>query len=57
MPIFSPDTGSYQTAQSVFIVCNDPIALIYYTTNGVDPTTNTAWAVVNHAGRFAVASF
>jgi hypothetical protein len=40
MPIFSPDTGSYQTAQSVFIVCNDPIALVYYTTNGVDPTTN-----------------
>ena len=26
-------------------------------TFGVDPTTNTAWAVVNHAGRFAVASF
>ena len=26
-------------------------------TYGVDPTTNTAWAVVNHAGRFAVASF
>ncbi len=24
---------------------------------GVDPTTNTAWAVVNHAGRFAVAGF
>ncbi len=26
-------------------------------TFGVDPTTNTAWAVVNHAGRFAVAAF
>jgi Calcineurin-like phosphoesterase len=26
-------------------------------TYGVDLTTNTAWAVVNHAGRFAVASF
>jgi hypothetical protein len=25
-------------------------------TYGVDPTTNTAWAVVNHAGRFAVAA-
>jgi len=24
---------------------------------GVDPASNTAWAVVNHAGRFAVASF
>ncbi len=24
---------------------------------GVDTTTNTAWAVVNHAGRFAVARF
>ena len=24
---------------------------------GVDPATNTAWAVVNHAGRFAVARF
>jgi len=24
-------------------------------TFGVDPATNTAWAVVNHAGRFAVA--
>jgi hypothetical protein len=26
-------------------------------TFGIDPTTNTAWAVVNHAGRFAVARF
>jgi hypothetical protein len=26
-------------------------------TFGVDPATNTAWAVVNHAGRFAVARF
>jgi hypothetical protein len=24
---------------------------------GVDPDTNTAWAVVNHAGRFAIARF
>jgi hypothetical protein len=24
---------------------------------GVDTTTNTAWAVVNHTGRFAVARF
>ena len=26
-------------------------------TYGIDPTTNSAWAVVNHAGRFAVAGF
>lgn len=26
-------------------------------TYGVDPMTNTAWAVVNHGGRFAVTSF
>jgi hypothetical protein len=26
-------------------------------TFGVDPNTNTAWAVVNHAGRFAVTTF
>jgi hypothetical protein len=26
-------------------------------TYGIDPTTNTVWAVVNHAGRFAVAAF
>jgi hypothetical protein len=26
-------------------------------TFGVDPATNTAWAVVNHAGRFAIARF
>ena len=26
-------------------------------TFGVDPATSTAWAVVNHAGRFAVARF
>jgi len=26
-------------------------------TFGIDPATNTAWAVVNHAGRFAVARF
>jgi hypothetical protein len=26
-------------------------------TFGVDPNTNTAWAVVNHAGRFSVTTF
>jgi hypothetical protein len=26
-------------------------------TCGVDPNTNTAWAVINHAGQFAIARF
>jgi hypothetical protein len=38
-PAFSPGAGTYSSAQSVTISDATPGALIYYTTNGVTPTT------------------
>ncbi len=37
-PVFSPDGGTYNTAQSVIITCPTAGAAIYYTTDGSDPT-------------------
>ena len=39
-PVFAPAGGSYKAAQSVSITDNG--AVIYYTTNGATPTTNSA---------------
>jgi len=41
-PIFSPDTGTYQSNLSVTVLENDPDAVIYYTLDGSDPSTNSA---------------
>ncbi len=40
-PTFSPPEGAYESAQSVTISCLTAGATIYYTTNGVDPTTSS----------------
>ncbi|MDD2710647.1 MAG: chitobiase/beta-hexosaminidase C-terminal domain-containing protein [Verrucomicrobiae bacterium] len=37
-PVFSVDSGRYLTSRSVAITCADPIARIYYTTDGREPT-------------------
>lgn len=41
-PTFSPDGGTYPTAQSVTINCATPGSVIHYTTNGNDPTESDA---------------
>jgi hypothetical protein len=41
-PLFSPPAGTYTTAQSVSLSDADPDANIYYTTNGMAPTTSSA---------------
>jgi len=38
-PIFTPVAGTYTSAQNVEITCATEDATIYYTTNGIDPTT------------------
>jgi hypothetical protein len=44
-PTFAPVAGSYGPTQSVSISSTTPGATIYYTTNGVDPTTgDTAYS-------------
>jgi Chitobiase/beta-hexosaminidase C-terminal domain/Bacterial lectin len=42
MPTFSPAAGTYSAAQSVVISDTTPGAVIYYTTNGIAPTTSSA---------------
>jgi len=37
-PMFSPDPGTYNTAQNVAVACLTSGATVHYTTNGVDPT-------------------
>ena len=41
-PTFSPAPGAYGTAQSVTLSDTTPGAVIYYTTNGTTPTTESA---------------
>ena len=41
-PIFSPIAGTYTTTQTVIISDTTPGAVIYYTTNGVAPTTGSS---------------
>lgn len=41
-PTFSPEEGSYISAQSVSISCDTEGATIYYTTDGSDPTTSSS---------------
>ena len=40
-PTFSPAAGTYLTTKTVTINCSDKSAVIYYTTNGSIPTTNS----------------
>jgi uncharacterized repeat protein (TIGR01451 family) len=39
-PVFSPDGGSFNSAQGVMIGSDTPGVLIHYTTNGAEPTEN-----------------
>jgi hypothetical protein len=39
VPTFSPQSGTYQTAQSVSLADTTPGAVIYFTTDGTAPTT------------------
>ena len=41
IPTFSPQAGTYTSAQSVTITCATDGASIYYTTNGDDPTSSS----------------
>ncbi len=40
-PVISPTAGFFTTGQSVTITCDDPSAVIYYTTDGSIPTTSS----------------
>ncbi len=40
-PTISPNGGSFTSAQTVTLASTTPDALIYYTTNGSDPTTSS----------------
>ncbi len=40
-PAFSPEPGTYTEAQSVEIICETEGAVIHYTTDGTDPTTDS----------------
>jgi N-acetylneuraminic acid mutarotase len=40
-PVFSPEAGTYASAQSVTITSATPEAAIYYTTDGTTPTTSS----------------
>ena len=40
-PTFSPAAGTYTSLQTVAISSTTPSAIIYYTTNGTTPTTNS----------------
>lgn len=37
-PACSPDSGTYNDSQTVSVSCATPVAVIHYTTNGIDPT-------------------
>lgn len=39
-PSFSPSPGIFSAATNVTVTCSTPVVTIYYTTNGVDPTTS-----------------
>jgi hypothetical protein len=51
-PVISPGTGSYTTSQTVSITDTTPNATIYYTTNGMMPTTSST----QYTGTFTVSS-
>jgi hypothetical protein len=40
-PVFTPEGGRYETAQTVEITCTNGDAHIYYTTDGTEPTANS----------------
>ena len=40
-PVITPEAGSYNTPQQITIVCETAEAVIYYTTDGSDPTAES----------------
>lgn len=40
-PVITPEAGSYNTPQQITIACETDEALIYYTTDGTDPTAES----------------
>ena len=40
-PVITPEAGNYNTPQLITITCTTDEALIYYTTDGTDPTTES----------------
>ena len=51
MPVFTPDGGTYDTAQNVIITCATPGATIRYTIDGSDPNNGT---VIENGGSLSV---
>lgn len=41
-PVITPEAGSYNTPQQITIVCETAEAVIHYTTDGTDPTAESA---------------
>ncbi|QTA93847.1 chitobiase/beta-hexosaminidase C-terminal domain-containing protein [Desulfonema magnum] len=41
MPTFSPEPATYTTGQDVALLCATPDAIIYYTTDGTDPSESS----------------
>jgi alpha-tubulin suppressor-like RCC1 family protein len=54
VPTFRPEGGAYLTAQSVTISCVTAGATIHYTTNGLEPTTNSP--VIESGGTVTVSA-
>lgn len=40
-PVINPNGGAFKGSQSITMTCNTPNALIYYTTDGSDPTPDS----------------
>ncbi len=40
-PVITPEAGNYNTPQQITITCETADAVIYYTTDGTDPTTES----------------
>jgi hypothetical protein len=54
-PVISPGTGSYNLPQNITMTCPTSGALIYYTTNGIEPIPGTFYTKT-YTGPFTLAS-